>query len=468
MGVLQKMPVGTERLAEPSRRLDMGLLLALYMVAVAVNLTSVWAVSTSSVLTGEEMSVSIRDVLFSVEERAQASIWSTNFGAPVYYWVASVLDPSYSLFSARRWKAVALAFLAPLVFLTLRRRLDCTRPAAVFGGLTVTLLPGVAMFGWLSTENGLEAVVGAAGLLLATSDRSWWRAAPILAGTAVTTYTSGLAWAAVIVAVCAVRASRTGWRDVTLVAAALATGALVVVFPWLWWVAGPQRLVAGGGTVDGSPVDNALNLVEQLAVSGESYYFFGDQAALGSSVIAAAVATGVVVAAWMRWWAVWPWLAVAAVTAVLWLPAGNVPGVRRAVALSVVSALVLAVLADVLYRALRTPVVAGALVAGAAAVLLVLSTILVGWQAGHRSSEDTLTADFPIAPGPMPITFDRYYDELVSGQTTAEQMMTERDGLRTLAVVWMLADRQHKDTSRLPDPDRIIELSIPAELRPQD
>ena len=144
---------------------------ALFLFATAVNLASVLAVGPSLVLMGEEMSVSLRDVLFSVEERAQASIWSTNFGGPVYFWMAAHLDPHFSLFSARRWKAVAMALLAPLVYLVLRRRLRCSRAPALLGGVTVVLMPGVAMFGWLATENGLESVLGAAGLYLATSRR---------------------------------------------------------------------------------------------------------------------------------------------------------------------------------------------------------------------------------------------------------------------------------------------------------
>ena len=49
----------------------------LYFMATAVNALSVDAVSTSQVLTAEEMSVSIRDVLFTVDARSQATPWST-------------------------------------------------------------------------------------------------------------------------------------------------------------------------------------------------------------------------------------------------------------------------------------------------------------------------------------------------------------------------------------------------------
>ena len=110
---------------------------------VAINLASVWAVPRSLVLMGEEMSVSIRDPLFNLETRTQASAWSTNFTAPIYYWAASHLDPSYSLFSARRWKALAMAAIPPLLYFVLVRRLACTRAVAVFGGLVAALIPAI-------------------------------------------------------------------------------------------------------------------------------------------------------------------------------------------------------------------------------------------------------------------------------------------------------------------------------------
>jgi hypothetical protein len=361
----------------PYARVDALALVLLYLLAATVNLLSVRAVAPSLVLMGEEMSVSIRDVLFSVEQHAQASVWSTNFGAPVYYWVASHLDPSYSLFSARRWKALAMALAAPLAYLAATRRLGCGRAAGVLAGLVAALLPGIAMFGWVATENGLELVAGAAGLLLATSRRRFWPAAPLLGGVAVTTYTSGLAWAGVITLVCVLRAVGSGGRERVAVLLALVGAAGIVVFPRLWWVAGPRRLVAGGGTVDGRVFGNAGNLVEQLALSGKSYYFFGDQPAFGSAALACAIAVAAVVCAVTRWRAAWPWLLVAAATVVLWLPAGNVPGVRRAIALSLVAALVLAVTVDEGLRRLPSPArwAGFGLVAALLCVPLAISTV---------------------------------------------------------------------------------------------
>ena len=449
------------------------MLVTLYLAAAAVNLVSVAAMDTGQILTGEEMSVSIRDVLFSVEQHAQASVWSTNFGAPVFYWVASHLDQDYSLFSARRWKACAMALLAPLVYLVLLRRLGCARPAATLGAATAVLLPGVAMFGWLATENGLETVLGAAGLYCATSARRVRRAAPLLAGLAVTTHTSGLAWAVVILAVYVVRAARPDgagrhhrpvrpWVRVLDVLSALVVPVAVVCFPLLWWTVGPKRIISGGGVWDGDALANLGNLGHQLAVDGESYYFPGTDPALGSTALAVAALLAAVLATRRR--AVWPWLAVAAGTVVLWLPAGNAPGVRRAIALSVVAALVLAVAVDMAWRAtgVRTAV---PVAAAAVLVLLPLLGSTVTWQESFASGERRLVADFRVLPGPMPATFARWDLQLRTGVLTPRVMIDHFDGLRTMAVVWMLADRTGKGTNHLPRPEEIVAVTTPVNPR---
>jgi hypothetical protein len=281
----------------------------------------------------------------------------------------------------------------------------------------------------------------------------------VLAGMAVSTYPPGIAWAVVIGTVCAWRAWRSSARrqDMALVAVAAAAAAIVVLFSRLWWTGGPQRIVAGGGTIDGSPIEHALNLVRQLAVSGESYYFFGRQPAFGSAVLAVVVvAAGL--AAWQRC-GVGPWYAVAGLTVLMWLPTGNLPGVRRAIALSVMAALVLAVAADVAWR--RWPRQA------TAAVLVPLGVTAAGWQQDYRGGQQTLVADFPIAPGPMPPTFAAWDADLRSGQLTVEDMVADHDGLRTLAVVWMLADRQGRGTDGLPTPREIVAATIDPALLPE-
>lgn len=394
------------------------------------------AVTSPPVLTGEEASVSMRDVLFTVERRTQASVWSTNWVAPVWYWAWSHLDPSYSLWSGRQAKALALALVAPLVFATLRLRLACGRPCAVLGGSLAVLLPGVAVFASTATENGLEAVPGLAALLLATS-RRWWPLAPVLGGLAVGTYTSGLAWAAAAVAAVLVAVARQPgrWWQALL---GLAAGAAVVVAPLWWWTAGPQRIVVGGGRVDGTAGDLVL-LDRLLGRDGGSYYYFADLPAFGHPLVYALAVSAAVAALWWRarWW---PWLLVAVATVALWMPAGNMPGTRRVVALVVVGALAVAVAAQHLTDLVGRRVVRGAVLgAVAAAVLVPLAVVLAGW-AGARPA---LPVDWPAPPGPtMAAGLDALDEDLRAGRVTLEQLAASTGDSRAAALVVLLAERR--------------------------
>ena len=88
-----------------------------------------------------------------------------------------------------------MALIAPLVYVVLRRRLGCDVVFSSFGGILVTLIPGVSMYGWLATEAGLESVLGVIGLLIVTSSRRWWPASLVVAAVALATYAAGAAWA---------------------------------------------------------------------------------------------------------------------------------------------------------------------------------------------------------------------------------------------------------------------------------
>ena len=436
---------------------DLAVLFLLYAGAVAVNIGSVRAVSVTGVLTGEEMSVSIRDVLFTVQARTQASYWSTGFAAPFYYWLGSRIPHPFGLFDGRDLKAVTMALLAPLVYLVLRRRLGCTVGTSALGGIVVILLPGVTMYGWLAIETGLDSVLGVLALLLATSRRGWWPASIVVAAVAVITYPTGAAWLAACAAVWAQRLRRADREtcETRGTSVAVAVAIAVVILPYLWWTNAPPRFLLGGGTISGHVIGHLTTLVQQLTVTGRSYYYFGDAPGWGSPALAVVVAVCMLLAAPRRFPQLWPWLFVALATVLLWLPAGNQPGLRRAIPLSIVAALVLAVALDVIWRVFPTQEAAVALGAVGALVVLPLVGVILTWQEAYWSGAQRLMADFPIAQGPMLPTLWSYYDGLESGQLTVEQMMQDHDGARTLAVVWMLADRNGRDTSRLPNPAEI-------------
>jgi hypothetical protein len=452
-------------LAQRRVSIDVLFAAALYVFALLIYARSVGAVTVSQVLTGEEASVSIRDVMYSVEERHQASKWATNFLGHCYYWLAAHLDPSYSMFSARRWKAVAMALLAPIVYVALRRRLHCGQIPAIVGGVTAALLPGVAMFGWLATENGLEVVLGSLGLLLATSRRPFWLAAPVLAAMAIGAYPSGIAWAAAIGAVMLWRLIREprGWRNLALMVPGFIVAGGVLLFPVLWWKSG-DRILSGGGTVQPELIgQNLSGLWNQLTDNGHSYYYFSVQPGLGSLWLTlAALIAGVLVA--VRRPQVWPWLLVAVVTVATYAPIGNIPGIRRTVAIPVVAALLLGAGLDVLRRQLPKPAVRAAVTwVAAAAIIIPIGIQLISWQNTHydRRPVVAISVDFPfpLEPGmTMPETLDSIADGLRSGTLTDTEVMRRWPDARVLAMIRELAEHRNEPLAGIPSRERILDL----------
>ena len=424
----------TQSYRVPGRATEAAILLSLYAATATVYV--LLAVTAAPILTGEEAAVSMRDVVFAVEQRTQATVWSTNFWAPVYYWVFGLLDPAFNLFSGRQAKALALALVAPLVYATLRYRLDARRSVAVVGALAAVLVPGVAMFAPVAVECGLEAVVGLAGLLAATARSRWWLLAPVLAGFSIGTYPAGIAWAVAIVAVVVVR----HYREPVMYAS-LAMGAGVVLFPLLWWTAGPEAIVVGGGRDDGTGGNFAL-LWRLLAQSGESYYYFSTLPTFGTIVAPAVVAVAMVAALWVRR-DIWPWLLVAAATLVLWLPGGNLPGSRRIIALAIVGAIAVAIVITVI----RLPIVISAAV--------VLGPLVLGLVTGHRTIPPV---DWPAPEGPTTTqALDRLDADLRTRNVTAAEVAARTGDSRPMALVWLLAERRG-DTVGLPTPEEITSL----------
>lgn len=282
-----------------------------------------------------------------------------------------------------------MAVLAPMVYLVLRRRLGCGVRFSFFGGIVVSLIPGVSMYGWLATEAGLESILGVLGLLVATSPRRWWPASLVIAAVALVTYPTGAAWMVACLAVCIARLRREDaglgqWLG-TILAVVGAVG--IVVLPFVWWTSGPRRILIGGGTIDGHLAEHLTMLVHQLPVTGRSYYYFSDSPAWGSRFVAVAVVGCLLVAVWIRGAALWPWVLAALATVVLWLPAGNMPGLRRAIPLSIVAALVVAVALDAAWRARPNPGGATAIGAIGRAIVVPLIGATMTWQQAYARGQ---------------------------------------------------------------------------------
>ena len=433
----------------------------LYACAAVTGLFSVAAVNTQQLLSGEEVSVSFLDVV-GVSGRFQSSRYATNFAGHVQFWLFSHLDPAVDLFYGRTCKALAMALLAPLVYGTLRRGLGCRPAAAALGALGAVLTPGVDAFAWLATENGLEALWGMAALLLSTSRRRGWVLAPLLAGVAVSTYGSGLAWAGAVLAVVVVRLvrSRRRWRELGPVAAATVAGAGVVAFPLIWWRGG-GRILVGGGSADTAMPGTALgSLWRELAERGDSYYYFTSAPALGSLWLAVVLLAAVVVGTALRP-ALWPWTATLVLTVALYAASGGVLGVRRAIAIPVVALMGLAVVLDRLVhsRSRRTRVVAVAVVA--ALTVIPLGAQYLDDRSGLASGRYRIHHDFrvPLPAGrTMPEEVALLTEQLNSGALTYRQLAMQREGERSLAMIWLLAERHHADLTGLATPADIARL----------
>lgn len=436
---------------------DVAVAAALFLLAAAFFLWLAAGASSSGVITGEEASITHRDAL-SVALRWQPSIWSTNIGSQVFYWAAGHLTPEYGLLYARPVKAGAMALLVPLAFLVARRRLGCARPSAVAAAVVVPLLPGVSMMSWVATENGLEAVWGAAALLVATSARRTWPLGLPLAALAVSHYTAGLAWAAVValVSVLRVRSPRAALE--VFLAGALAT--TVVLVPLLWWDNGGIVVTGGGrGGFDplGAPA-RALELLRLLAVDGASYYYFSSLPVWGAPLLAVGLGVALVVAVGARTRAMAPWVAVAVAATALYVTSGNVTGSRRVVALSVVAGLAVGVCADLLgglaHRRGARAVVAIVAVASVAVVCLPGT---VSWHSDVVAGSRRLPTDwpFPVDPGgTQGSTLARLGDDLRARRLTVQEVGDGWGGTRTLSMIYMLDER----AGRVPafDPGQIV------------
>jgi hypothetical protein len=429
---------------------------ALYVVVSVVYLLVVRAADVQQVLTGEEVTVTFVDPI-ALEQQFQYTHFSTNFAGHVFFWVASHLDPSFDLFYGRTAKALALALVAPLIYVTLRRRLQTGRVAAVVGALVGAILPGVVSFSWVGIETGLDSVWGLAGLLLVTTTRRGWWFAPVLAGIAVSTYGGGIPWAFAIGVVALVRLVHSirqrRWTVVATVVVAGLVGIGVIFFPLAWW--GGGVVLSGGGTLGLAGARGALGgLLRELAIAGDSYYYFTSQAALGSTGLAVVVLIAMI-AMIARRPDSWPWILVVVVTLALYVVSGGVLGVRRAVSIPLIGALAVGYLVDRIgvRSRQRSRVVSAVAVAVAAVALLAPLALQVEQnRTALAAGEPALPRDF-VFPSEgretMPETIDRLAERIRDDPAAADQIAAEFEAERAFAMIVLLDERGAIDPTPL-------------------
>lgn len=442
----------------------------------AALLTYGWLVHAGNaprLLTGEEATSSFENVL-GTSERFQFSYFSTNFAGHVFFWIASHLDPGFDLFYGRRWKAAAMALVAPLIYLLLRRRGGVGRPGAVIGAATAVLLPGVSSFAWLALEIGLEAVWGLIALLVVTSSRRVWPLGLLLASVSVSTYGAGLAWAAGVgaAAVWRIVRSRHRFRDACIALAGALASVGVIYFPKFWWTNTTTYIVTGGGTRDYDHIQSKILGLTTELISGKdfSYYFFDHRPALAGSALAVAALCGLVVALVQpRSRGLWPLWVIGLACLGLYSIAGGVLGVRRAIAIALVCACGVGVLADAIIawalihvRFVRPSRVHAAVSATLGLiVILPLGLSLRQWSLNLQAGSPQLPIDFafPLASGEtMEMALGRLSNELRDGSQTTPQLISTYEGERTLAMILLLADRNSQSTAGLPTTESITQL----------
>jgi len=318
------------------------------------------AANQQQTLTAEEASSTFVNVAF-LEHRLQHHRLSTNFYGYVLFWLGSrVLG--VSLFYGRVVKAVWISLLPVLMFLYLWRRKSLAWPYAMFAAALTVLIPGVISTGFLAMDTGMDAVFGMAALLLAGYSQPRIRLiSPLLLGTAILTYGSGLYFVPAVLYEWFRRSpSRVWWL---WAGALLCAPALAAI---LWWT-NVQTLVVGGGKPSLTGIGpNLLSMALQLFWRGDSYYFFSNRRpALGNPLLAAAGVAGL----WFARRESRDLLMLAGTAIMLYAITGGVIGVRRLVPLE------LALICGVVLLTARLPKSVAGVAAVAALAVLMFSAV---------------------------------------------------------------------------------------------
>jgi len=219
---------------------------------------------------------------------------ASNFSSHVFYFAASRFFSAPSLFYGRLAKAIAMAFLAPLICFYAINRLQLSRAASAITALMAVLLPGVVAFSWIATEYTLDLVFGFTALVLFLSPNIIVKvlSGPALGLTALS-YGEGLLFIPLMVAEYLLFLwKQPSPRAFSLIGTCVGFAAATLAIPGIWWRNSPM-LFLGGGRIEFDIIGkNFRQLFQELSIQGGSYYYFSKYPALSCTTIIALCSIG--------------------------------------------------------------------------------------------------------------------------------------------------------------------------------
>jgi hypothetical protein len=413
-----------------ARRLAIPLLYAIFFAA-AISL--VFAANSQELLTKEEASSGFVNPTF-LAFRLQHHIFSTNFYAYVYLWLASHLLPG--LFYARFAKAAIMALLPCFVYLYLRKGFEFGSLQAFLAALAVSILPGYITFSWIGTDTGMETPIGWCALWLALFDTpAAILASSFLAALSAECYGAGVVFLIAVAASHLVRFHRSRLR---VLLAGFAVMLAVLLVPVFWWT-NVQTLMTGGAgdpTIHGAG-GRLVSLAKELFLRGDSYYFFSNGApALGAGFIELIVIAGFITVLLQDRRRAWPLILISVLSTGIYAVAGNVGGVRRVIPLVVC----LGVFACLFLKSRATSRMLSVRAAayGAMAVwLAIAASEFLSVRQGLASGRIQLPRDFdfPIPPGK---TMASAIGGILNGSVALPADLAGYEPDRTLSILYVL------------------------------
>jgi len=405
----------------------------LYAIFLAAAIGLVLAANSQELLTKEEASSGFVNPAF-LEFRLEHHLFSTNFYAYLYLWLASHVV--HGLFYARFAKAAVMALLPCFVYLYLRKAFEFGGLQAFLGALGVGLLPGVISFTWIGMDTGMETPIGWCALWLALFDApAAILASSFCAALSAESYGGGVVFLIAVAASHLIRFHRSR-RPALLAGFAVMLAVLLV--PVFWWTNVQTLLTGGAGdpTLHGAG-ERLVSLAKELFLRGDSYYFFSNGApALGAGLIPLLAIAGLVAAMVQDRRRTWPLLLISALSIAIYAVAGNVVGVRRAIPLVVA----LALFACLLLRSLsasRMLFVRGAAYAAAVIWLAIAGNEYLATRDGLASGRIQLPRDFEFKI-PAGQTMAGAVAGILNGSTKLPPDLAGYEPDRTLSILYVL------------------------------